>query len=248
MKYKKASQLLLISTTILLFFSSIPVLNTFAYEGSSETKRIQWGNLNTFSDKKESESYYMVDTGGQVGNDVYISNNYKIMAGFGFYYSLIPFNFTIDSELNFNFLQLKPNVPQTASTTLTVTSGAAHGYVVTAQQNHQLERFGEPGVYILDIEGDNSDITHQQEGMWELNTTHGFGYTMENLVGTDAVFTAGYRQFADASNLEPPQIIIENSGVTRTSSAKVKYKINIGAMQKAGFYTSKISYNCTGTF
>lgn len=248
MKFKRISILNIL--LLITYFSCIlfPKINSYAYEGQSESKRIQWGNLNTFSDKKTSESYYLVDTGGQLGNDVYISSNYKIMAGFGFYYSLIPFSFVIDSESSFNFLQLKPNTPQTASTILTVTSGAAHGYVVTVQQNHPLERFGEPGVYIQDVVGDNSDITHQQEGIWELNSTYGFGYTLDNIVGTDAAFTTGYKQFADASNSEPPQVIIENEGVTRTSSARLRYKINIGAMQKAGYYTSIIKYNCTGTF
>lgn len=248
MKFRRIS----ISNILLLitYLSCIlfPRINSYAYDGQSENTRIQWGNLNTFSDKKSSESYYLVDTGGQLGNDVYTSSHYKIMAGFGFYYSLIPFSFVIDSENSFNFLELKPNIPQTASTILTVTSGAAHGYVVTVQQNHQLEKSEEPGVYIPDTLGDNSDITYQQEGLWELNSTYGFGYTLDNIIGTDAAFTTGYKQFPDASNSEPPQVIIENEGVTRTSSARLIYKINIGAMQKAGYYTSTIKYNCTGTF
>ena len=223
-------------------------INSYAFNGRSESTKIEWGNLNTFSERKTSESYYLVDTGGQLGIDVYTSDNYKIMAGFGFYYSLIPFSFTIDSESSFNFSELEPNTPQTAETSLTVTSGAAHGYVVTVKQNHQLEHAGKPNTYIADTIGDNSDITQQQEGIWELNTTYGFGYTLDNLTGTDAAFTTGYKQFPDESNFESPEVIFENVGVTRTSSVRVKYKIIIGALQDAGIYTSKIYYNCTGTF
>lgn len=248
MKFKRISILNIL--LLITYFSCIlfPKINSYAYEGVSETKRIEWGNLNTFSERKTSETFYLVDTGGQLGIDVYTSANYKIMAGFGFYYSLIPFTFQIDSETSFNFLQLKPNHPQTATSILNVTSGAAHGYTVTVKQNHQLEKVDKPSTFIQDTIGDNSDITHLQEGLWASNTTHGFGYTLDNLVGTDAVFTTGYRQFADESNNEQPVIIVENTGVTRTSSVRVGYKINIGGSQEAGYYTSKIYYNCTGTF
>jgi hypothetical protein len=241
---------ILLSFTIIILLTMIIVFVTpiNAYTARSESKELQWGNMNLFSERGNSENYYIVDTGGQLGVDIYSSENYKIMAGFGYYYSIIPFSFVIDYETDFDFPSLRPNTPQTAVTQITVTSGAAHGYIVTAYQNHQLEKATDPGMYIEDTLGDNLDITHQSEGIWELNTTPGFGYTLNNIVGTDAIFTNGYKQFADISNGEEPQPILENTGITRTSTVEIEYKLNIDSSQKSGYYYNNLNYKCSGTF
>jgi hypothetical protein len=246
MKITRISTIILLTTILLISCISLTPVN--AYTARSENTELQWGNMNVFSERSDSETYYMVDTGGQLGIDVYSSENYKIMAGFGYYYSIIPFSFVIDSETSFDFPSLRAGVPQTATSEITVTSGAAHGYVVTAYQNHQLEKSTDPGMYIEDTIGDNDDITHDSEGIWELNTTPGFGYTLNNIVGTDATFTNGYRQFADLSNSEQPQPILENTGITRTSTVEIEYKLNIDSSQKSGFYYNNINYKCSGTF
>jgi hypothetical protein len=236
--------LLLISFLLVLLSSN----STYSFEAISESAKLGWGSINNFADTSSSESFYMIDTGGQLGTDVYTSENYKILAGFGYYYSLIPFSFTIDSPTSFNFSSLVNNVPQMAYTDLVVSSGAAHGYVVTVYETKRLENTDTPGQYIEDTVGDNSDITYTQAGMWELSTTYGFGYRMSNLVGTDATFTSGYKQFADISNGEDPQPIMQNNGVTRSSSARLYYKVNIGSMQDSGYYGNGIVFRCTGTF
>jgi hypothetical protein len=238
----------LTSILLVITLSFILEMPTLAYQGRSESTKIEWGNLNTFSGRKISESFYLVDTGGQLGVEVFTSENHIIYAGFGYFYSLIPFTFTIDSQTSFDFASLKPNIPQTATTDLHVTSGAAHGYIVTIEQSHQLEKLDKPGTYIPDTSGDNSDVTYMDEGIWQLNSTPGFGYTLMNLNGTDATFTSGYRQFPDQSNLEQAQAVIENSGVTRGSSVRVEYKIIIDGAQDAGFYNTQIKYDCIGTF
>lgn len=236
--------LLSIAFLILLLSSN----STYSFEAISESAKLGWGTVNNFADRSSSESFSMIDTGGQLGVDVYTSENYKILAGFGYYYSLIPFSFTIDSPTSFNFSSLVAGVPQMAYTDLLVSSGAAHGYVVTVYQTNQLESTYSAGEYIEDTLGDNGDITYTQAGMWELSTTYGFGYRMSNLVGTDATFTSGYKQFADISNSEEPQVIMQNSGVTRDSSARLYYKVNVGSMQDSGFYENGIIFRCTGTF
>ena len=222
--------------------------NVNAEEAFSETRKLGWTSINSFAGESYSETYNLVDTGGQLGIEVYESENYKVMSGFGYYYSLIPFSFTIDSIMSIDFESLSPNVPQTGYTDLTVSSGAAHGYIVSVHQNHQLENTESPGEYIEDTIGDNEDISYTQQGMWELNTTHGFGYSLSNLEGGDAVFTSGYRKFADLSKGHSSQIMMQNSEVTRTSSVRLNYKVNIGSEQDSGNYESSIFYKCSGTF
>ncbi|MGI6423114.1 MAG: hypothetical protein ACOX0X_00640 [Candidatus Dojkabacteria bacterium] len=241
-----------ISALLLFSFSIFFVLASFSYIFSfsaiSESKKLGWGTVSNFGDKSTSESFYIVDTGGQLGTDIYTSENYRIMSGFGYFYSLIPFSFTIDSPVSFNFAELTKDTPQMAYTDLVVSSGAAHGYVVVVSQDKQLENVDIPGRYIEDTLGDNQDITHTNAGIWELNTTYGFGYRMSNLQGTDATFTTGYKQFADLSNSEVAQVVMQNSGVTRTSSTRLYYKVNVGSAQDSGFYRNSIFFKCTGTF
>lgn len=237
----------LFSSILLFIILILPFKQSKAFDAQSENYKLDWGNLNDFSGKKGSTNYSLVDTGGQIAPGLYESSNYKAMAGFEYLYSIIPFTFTI-SNSSIDFATLTPNTPKTDTTDLTVTSGAAHGYEVTASENNQLQNLAYPETYIEDTRGDNLDITYINNGVWNLNTTYGFGYTLANLVGTDAVFTTNYKQFADESISEADQIIMNNAGVTEESKVQVTYKINIGATQESGTYQNKIKYICTGTF
>ena len=228
----------------LAFLFSISFYSVSAFEAQSQNYKLTWGNLNDFSGNKSSANYNLTDTGGQTAPGLYQSANYKTMAGFEYLYSIIPFSFSLSNN-NIDFGTLSPNSPKTDTTDLTVSSGAAHGYKVTVRENHQLQRQGETGVYIQDATGDNSDITYQNAGAWNLNSTYGFGYTLANIIGTDAVFSSGYKQFADESITEEPQSIMQKNGVARESKVQLTYKVNVNALQEAGTYQNIITYICT---
>ena len=74
------------------------------------------------------------------------------------------------------------------------------------------------------------------------------GYTLSNITGTDAVFTSGYRSFADESCVESPVVVMSRNGVTSTSEVQVGYKVNISNVQESGQYQNVVTYVATGTF
>ncbi|KKP69439.1 hypothetical protein A2X44_02780 [candidate division CPR3 bacterium GWF2_35_18] len=237
----------LIFILLLAFIFIFSFKRAKAFEAQSENFRLDWGNLNDFAGQKSSDNYSLVDTGGQIAPGLYESDGFKAMIGFEYLYSIIPFTFTIsNSAIDFGTLSI--DTPKTDTTNLIVTSGAAHGYQVTASENNQLDNLAYPGTYIEDTRGDNLDITYLNNGDWNINTTYGFGYTLANITGTDAEFTSGYKQFSDESNSEPEQIVMNNIGITQGSEVQVTYKINIGATQESGTYQNRIKYICTGTF
>lgn len=236
---------------IIIFISSLVILlvtpSVFSFEAESENFRLQMGNFNYAAGEKTSSSYQLRDTGGELAPGQSTSTNYTVKAGFEYVATIIPFTFTISNN-SIAFGTLSPQTPKTDTTDLTVTSGAAYGYQVTNQADSQLQNTAYPTVFINDVTGDNEDITHTQEGTWSQNTTYGFGYTLSNTTGTDAVFTSGYRAFADESNSESPAAVMSKNGVTKESEVQLTYKVNISGTQEAGNYQNTITYIATGTF
>ena len=218
-----------------------------AFDMQSTGYKVQMGNFNFTAGEKSSDNYQLRDTAGELSPGQSDSDTYTMLAGFEYVASIIPFSLTI-SNTAVDFGTLSSGVPESDTTDVTVTSGAAFGYKVTAIENSQLKLVPSVATYIVDTVGDSSDITPTNQGAWALNITVGFGYTLANLTGTDAVFTSGYRQFADASSSESPVNIMLKNGVTRESKVQVTYKVNIDGTQAAGNYENKIAYILTGTF
>lgn len=233
----------LVVLALFLFGSTL-----LAMEMRSTSYRIQMGNLDYTAGTKSSDTYQLRDTAGEFAPGLYTgASNYILKAGFEYVSSIIPFTFTISNDA-INFGTLSAQTPVTGTTDLTVTIGAAYGYKVTARQDHQLQNQTYPAVFIPDTVGDSADITTTNQGVWALTTTKGFGYTLANLTGTDAVFTSNYRAFADASLSESPVNVMYKNGVTSESKVRVTYKANILATQESGVYQNTITYIVTGTF
>jgi len=230
-----------------LIFLLFPYIS-IAQDSESSSYKVQMGNFNFTAGEKSSTSYTLTDTAGELSPGQSSSGSYTIKAGFQYVNTIVPFTFSLSNSI-INFGTLSPQTPQTDTTNITVTSGAAFGYQVTSQENHQLESVGYPGtVFIDDVVGDNADITHTNQGDWLLSTTYGMGYTLSNITGTDAVFTSGYRSFADESCVESPVVVMSRNGVTSTSEVQVGYKVNISNVQESGQYQNVVTYVATGTF
>ena len=137
------------------------------------------------------------------------------------------------------------NVPKTGSHRLEVSTNVANGYSVTAAEDRPLASGSDT---IPDVTGDAADIDELVSGVWALASTHGFGYTLANVNGTDAVFTSGYKQFADTSGGEAAQQVMASAGPVSGNSVDVGYKVNIGPSQPQGTYTTQITYIATGNF
>lgn len=154
-----------------------------------------------------------------------------------------------------------------AAQALTVSTNASGGYVVTAIENDQLGLNGAAcpapsGNCIPDSPGDEGTMTSTNTDDWELSSTKGFAYSLDNVNSTpitpafewDVPFedcdSGNYcaRQFADDSATDPPVTIFENTTVADNDNLYVCYKIIVAATQAAGNYENFVTYNATATF
>jgi hypothetical protein len=154
-----------------------------------------------------------------------------------------------DASLDFGLVSA--GTAKMGSHFLKVTTNAPAGYNVLAGESYPLQTRAAAGtvpqpVHVIpDVTGDDGSITEAVTGPWLLNTTYGFGFTAS---GTDALFSGGYRQFADASLSETPQRVMANTGPVEDSEIEVGYKLNVSPTQAAGIYTNTLVYVAIGNF
>lgn len=161
-----------------------------------------------------------------------------------------------------------------AAQSLTVSTNADDGYVVTAIAKDQLARPGvtctgdgdTTGGCIPDSPGDGAAMTPADAEEWANTATKGFGYTLaKNTLGSNAsaVFeynanssggacgtnTNCYRQFADLEDGENPATLFSSTDVADNDSVYVCYKAIISNTQEAAEdYETDVTYRATATF
>jgi len=217
----------------------------------SSDYELQMPNLNFSAGNVSSTNYKLGFTGGQNMPGEYSTTGYKLLAGFWYIKTIIPFSFSISNTV-IDFGVLSAGVPATATTTLQVSAGGAGGYQVTVFENHPL-LVDSTGAMIPDTTGDNGDITESNAGLWAQNTTYGFGYT---LYGDDVPspfpsappLSSYFKQFANLTQSETPQVIMSSNSVGKNKTATLVYKINVSATQPAGRYHNIITYIATPSF
>src|SRR3989344_628898 len=213
----------------------------------SNSYKIRWPNLNMTSGSKSSSNYNILDTLGQTAPGEYDSTGFKVKAGFPYIKTIIPFSFTI-SDLSIDFGSLIPGSFATQINTLTVSSGGAGGYAVTAAQNNPLT-VQSGAATIPDTTCDSDGCSETTAGVWTNTAKYGFGY---NLSGNDvpAAFVGStyFKQFADASQSETAQTVMSSANVGQNRTATVTYKVNVAATQTAGDYENNITYVATPSY
>lgn len=213
----------------------------------SPSFEVKMSTINITGGEKSSASYRLTDTVGQTAQGEFNSSGYTIKAGFQYVTTIIPFSFTI-SDIDLDFGSLVPGTPSILTNVLTVTTGSAFGYTVKAIEDHPLRLYNSL-ITIADTACDlASPCSISDATVWADNTRYGFGY---NVQGDDSVaeFVDGtyYRPFP-IQGTDDPVTVMEKSGVTASSSATVKYKVNISGSQAAGLYQNAIQYIATPAF
>lgn len=234
------------SIALLFYCSIVPVLAQSNI--SSDNYQIDWPNLNMGAGLPTSDTYKLGVTTGQTAPGLYSENGYKVRAGFQYIHSIIPFTFTID-KISVDFGSLTVGVGSTDTIGLTVNSGSAGGYQVTAQENNPLTSTALST--INDTTCDTGDTcTHIDSGTWTDTSTYGFGYTMS---GDDVPleFSSGtkFKNFADV----PDDVAQNVMGLTPAAAGKGKtaimtMRINISGIQAAGVYENIITFIATPTY
>jgi len=229
----------------LLFYLN-PVL---AQNMSSDHYELQMGNFNMASGSKASNGYKLLDTVGQTAPGQYDSNGYIVKAGFIYIKTLIPFSFTI-SDLSIDFGSLIPGAFSTKTTILTVSTGSADGYRVTAFENHPLQIIG-ASTQIADTTCNGGVQTCDQitAKIWTDTSKYGFGFNMAGHdIASDFIDSAYFRQFSNDQIPEEPQTVMSSTFSGRNRQATVTFQINISDVQAAGDYENMITFICAPTY
>ena len=219
-----------------LFATQVKAVNRM----ESESYKIKFTNLNMTSGSKESSNFKVLDTIGQFAPGEYSSSGYYVKAGFPYIKTIIAFSFTI-SNLSIDFGSLPINTLSTRTNTLSISSGGAGGYSVTAQQNHPL-KLKASATAIPDTTC-NTNCDESIADVWTSTSKYGFGYNIQgNDIPADFVNSTYFRQFADISTDETPQIVMSSNNVGTNRTATITYQANISGTQAAGDYSNQITY------
>lgn len=153
---------------------------------------------------------------------------------------------------------------QEGAQTITVSTNADAGYTVKVEENDQMGKdgiictganAGESVNCIQDTTCGASSCDESTSQDWTGTSYYGLGYSLENISGTDAVFTYNEssrtfssKQFADKEASEIKQSIMTNSGPVASSQIYLCYRLNVSATQPAGYYYNKVQLTATATF
>ena len=243
---KKVNKALILLSFIFLLFFSFERLASAQGVIKSDNYEIQMPNLNSGAGIPSSTNFGIDSTIGQTASGLFSSTGFRVKSGFQYIHSIIPFAFQI-SKLAIAFGTLDPETPKTDSHTLTVSAGGAGGYQVKAFENNPLKTFN--GLSTILDTSCNTSCDEETAGEWTNDSKYGFGF---NVSGDDVPddFTNDdfFRQFADISTAEIPQVVMSSIYVGRGRVATITYKVNVSGVQEAGTYTNFITYVATPSY
>ena len=210
----------------------------------SSSYKIQFGNFNITSGEKSSASYNVTDTVGQTGAGPYGQygvSSYFVGSGFQYIYQIDRFKFRL-SKTAINFGTLLPNIHQTDSHDIAITSGGADGYIVYAYEAYPLKNSLSVDT-IPNTTCDSGTCSYTTAGVWNTVTVPGFGYNMSgNDVPAAFVDSTYYKSFADNSVGNPMQVVMSSVNVANNRVATVTYKAGVSNTQASGDYSTYVVF------
>ena len=211
---------------------------------NSNSFTIQYNNTNMTAGKKTSGTYTVTDTAGQTAVGQYSSAGYLVRSGFQYVYTIGRFTFSISNTI-VDLGTVTPGVFQTGNSTLSVSAKGAGGYTVTAHESYPLRVPG-TATTIQDTTCNSGTCTESTAAVWTDPSKSGFGY---NISGNDVpgafVDATYFKQFANYSANEPPQIVMSNAATVKNRQATVTYKAAVIGSQAGGTYENHITYIAT---
>ncbi len=134
---------------------------------------------------------------------------------------------------------------------LVVSTNAGAGYSLTTQETSAMSTVD--GKYTIpDTTCDAGSCSESAAAAWTDATKNGFGHTcfnQDNNNNCNAAYSNGtkFRQFANIAGGETPQAIMSSS-TPASVTARIKFRLSVGASQAAGTYKTQILYIINGTF
>ncbi len=222
---------------------------------SSDSYVIQFGNFNMGAGKREGTLYNASYTLGQTAAGPYgdygPGSTYFIGAGFQYIYQIGTFAFSI-SDIDLYLGTVTPEIHNTASNTLTISTRGAGGFTIYAYEQYRMALKG--GVaWIPDTDCDTGyTCTSSLAKPWVDEDEAGFGFNAQGDTVSDDFTAAGnedcttndecFRPFADVSLGGSMQSIMSSDVIAYNEQATITYKIGIEPTQPAGNYETGIVY------
>ncbi|HAX01944.1 MAG: hypothetical protein UX04_C0008G0008 [Microgenomates group bacterium GW2011_GWF2_45_18] len=210
-------------------------------EMNSNSYVIQYGNINMSSGTQTKDgSYTVTQTSGQTAPGEFNSTGFTVKSGFQYIYSIGTFGFTLSSTA-LDLGELSPNTfSSTPSTVITVSAKGAGGYTVFVGENNPLT-FGVQT--IPDTTCNSGSCSETTVGLWDDATKYGFGYSLSGTnIASGFTTTEYFKQFADFSGNEPPQVIMSSADVADSEQATLLVKAAVDGTQQAGSYENMLYF------
>jgi len=151
-----------------------------------------------------------------------------------------PMSFSLSTAL-IDFGPLSPNNPTLRTNTLSIINKGTD-YTIQASEDHPLKSID--NAVIADATCDNGACSEQNEALWASNLTYGFGFRCEDVEGKDCKDSANlnfYKQFANTSKHEIPQIIMTGRQSSLEKKGQITFKLNTSGTQKRGNYSNTVT-------
>jgi hypothetical protein len=233
---------LIVLTVFSLFFLCFKLVEAERLESDSYV--ITFGNFNVTSGEKDSTTYHLTDTVGQVGSGPYGeygTSSYFVGSGFQYIYQINTFSFQISKNL-IDFGELTIDTHNTDSHTLTITTQGAGGYSVYAYEEHPLRKLG-GSAEIPNTTCDAGGCTYTTAAVWSNQSIPGFGYNMSgNDVPAGFINSTYFKSFADDESAQAMQIVMSSANVAEARQATVTYKAGIDSSQASGNYETAVVF------
>lgn len=223
--------LLLILTTYYLLHSTLPAS---AQTMSNQDYIIKTENVETVSDTNSTSDNEVKPA----TENLNLSISGKVN---------LPFSISLSSDV-VDFGILSPTNPIIRTVNLSVDSLSTNGYSVIVSENHPLKNEEN---FIPDTTCDNGECSEEESQEWTNTLTYGFGYRCDNVIGLDChnsfTKTNFYKHFADISNIQYPQSIMNGLG-SKKSDVRISYKVNISGNQAKDSYSNTVTYIAVPNF
>lgn len=210
----------------------------------SDSFIIQFGNFNVTSGQKDSASYNLTDTVGQIADGPfgqYGSSSYFVGSGFQYIYQIDTFRFVI-SQTAIDLGVLTPGIFGDGSHTLTITTRGAGGYTIYAYELHPLRNTTSPDE-IPDTTCDSGPCTISSAEPWVNPANDGFGFNMTgDDVPADFVNSTYFRPFANQEASAPMQVVMSSPNIANQRQSTVTYQAAVLGSQAAGNYETAVVY------
>jgi hypothetical protein len=223
-------------------YSLIPIPYTLAVPMKSGSYKLRVGNSQPSNSQQSAGKISSQEASGSASMAAFPETGFYSRAGLPYLTTVLPFSFNI-TELTIDFGKLESGAPITANHILNIDTGGANNYKVLAFANHPL-RIINATTIIPDTTCDNPqalcDETIAQP--WTDNSIYGFGFNISgDDIPADFVNQTYFRPFANESNDQKPQAILEGVNIYRSRQAIINYRVNVPQLQAMGIYDNVVN-------